>query len=179
MHRVHAVPREARGIGYPGTGVIDNHEPPHGCWGLNPDPLQDQQLKPMHQKGSLLQLQCAKDFIKMQTVPWVWGGPQYEWHETRELNSSYREAFITAFLRRQKCVIPWSLRTRVRAYTRNKTGNTKAHSFASLLDHEPSERPSSLLFCQGSLQLCRNAYMAGYLGSVFEGRRLSSQAALA
>lgn len=51
----------------------------------------------MHQKGSLLQLQCAKDFIKMQTVPWVWGGPQYEWHETRGLNSSYCEAFITAF----------------------------------------------------------------------------------
>lgn len=54
-------------------------------------------------------------------------------------------------LRRQKCVIPWSPRTRVRAYTCNKTGNTKAHSFASLLDQEPSEGPSSLLFCQGSL----------------------------
>ena len=30
------------GVISPGTGVIDNCEPPYGCWGLNSGPLLEQ-----------------------------------------------------------------------------------------------------------------------------------------
>ena len=37
------VPKEAReGTNFPGTGVMDGCEPPHGCWELNPGDQQEQ-----------------------------------------------------------------------------------------------------------------------------------------
>lgn len=37
------MPKErGTGVGSPGARVMGGCELPHGCWGLNPDPLQEQ-----------------------------------------------------------------------------------------------------------------------------------------
>lgn len=39
---VHCLCRPDKGVGVPGTRVIDGSELPRGCWELNPSPLEEQ-----------------------------------------------------------------------------------------------------------------------------------------
>ena len=37
-------PLKLEDVRFPGTGVIDGHDLPWGCWELNPDPLEEQRV---------------------------------------------------------------------------------------------------------------------------------------
>lgn len=47
MRRVYAwcpLTRLEEGVGYPGTGITEDGQPPYGCWEPNLGPLQEQQV---------------------------------------------------------------------------------------------------------------------------------------